>query len=69
VQIFEWKRICAGFFLFVCIVVGDPIIRGGGWDLLNWFNPTFFVCLFVLLLEIQLSDEDCWDSINWFNPT
>jgi hypothetical protein len=31
VQIFEWKRICAGFFLFVCIVVGDPIIRGGGW--------------------------------------
>ena len=29
---FEWKRICEGFyhFVYICIAVGDPIIKTGG---------------------------------------
>ena len=37
-------------------------------DLLNWFNPTFFVCLFVLLLEIQLSEEVVGISLTGLIP-
>ena len=35
-SLFEWKPICAGFFLSfvyiytVCIAVGDPVIKRGG---------------------------------------
>ena len=45
--IFEWKRICAGFFLmfiyiYICIAIGDPVIKRE-W-LRSHFNPaTFFV--------------------------
>ena len=28
-----------------------------------------FYCLFISVLEIQLSEEEGWDSINWFNLT
>jgi len=40
--IFELKWICSRFLLFVyiCIVVGDHIIRGGIWNLITPFNPT-----------------------------
>jgi len=46
-DIFEWKRICAGFLSVVlrCIAVGDPVIKRGGWDPINRFNPATFVCL------------------------
>jgi hypothetical protein len=39
---FEWKQICAVFFI---------------------------ICLYVFLLEIQLSRGEGWDPINWFNST
>jgi hypothetical protein len=32
------------FFLRVCIIVGDPIIRGGGVDPINWFNTATCMC-------------------------
>ena len=38
--LFEWKRICAAFLLFVykCAAVWDPVI-------IIWFNPATFSCL------------------------
>jgi hypothetical protein len=44
--LFEWKRKCADFLLFVyiCIAVGDLVIKKGCWDPICMFNPaTFFV--------------------------
>ena len=34
--LFEWKRICAGFFLsfvYICIAVGDPVIKREGLEI------------------------------------
>jgi hypothetical protein len=53
---FEWKQICAGFFI-VCLYLycrWGPIIRGG--DPINRFNHDPFLCLFqagtgILLME------------------
>ena len=30
--LFDWKQICAGFplFAYICISIGDPIIKRGG---------------------------------------
>jgi hypothetical protein len=34
--LFEWKKICACFFLscvYICIAVGDPVIKRGGFGI------------------------------------
>jgi hypothetical protein len=34
------------YCVYISIVVADPIImRGEGWNLINWFNPTKWLCL------------------------
>jgi hypothetical protein len=41
--LFEWKRICAGFFyhLFIYVVLLEiQLSKREGWDPINWFNPT-----------------------------
>ena len=39
---------CAGFlsFVYICIAIGDPAIKKGGWNPINQFNPAIFLCLF-----------------------
>jgi hypothetical protein len=32
-------------FVYAYIAVGDPIIKRGGWDPMNQFNPSKFLCL------------------------
>jgi len=33
-------------YVYICTVIGDPIIRGGGgWYLMNHLNPYTFLCL------------------------
>jgi hypothetical protein len=47
--LFEWKRLCTGFFMFVyiCIVVTETItvLRWGGMDPINQINHATCVCL------------------------
>ena len=46
--LFEWKRICAGFLyrLFISVLLLEfQLSRWEGWDLMNRFNPTIYVCL------------------------
>jgi hypothetical protein len=40
---FEWKRICAGFLLFVYIGIGEPIIKKGRVEI-RWTNLTLSHC-------------------------
>ena len=43
----KWLWWCFLSFVYICIAVGDPIIkRGGCWYLTNRFNPSTLVCLF-----------------------
>ena len=44
---FEWKQICTGFlpFAYICIVVGDPVIKRRRLIPINWFNPATCLCL------------------------
>jgi hypothetical protein len=46
-SLFEWKQICANFlsFIYICILVGDPIIKRGGWAHIYQCNPTLFYML------------------------
>jgi len=32
-------------FVYICIVFGEPIIKRGVWDPINWFNPASSLCL------------------------
>ena len=60
-SLMERKWICAAFLLFVCIciVVGDPIIRGRGMGSNNWFCPAIFLCLsIVMTLDSQMFDME-----------
>jgi len=45
---FEWKRICDSFclsFVYICIAVGDQVIkRGRGVPLNGLTPPHFYVC-------------------------
>jgi hypothetical protein len=45
--LFEWKWFCEGFlsFVYICIAIGDPGIKRGGWYSINWVNNVTFVCL------------------------
>jgi hypothetical protein len=49
------------FFIYICIVVGDPVIRGGGggWNPINQFKPATFLCL---------SQDRIWisNAMPWF---
>ena len=32
-------------FVYICIIIWEPIVRGEGWNHINWFNPPHFcVC-------------------------
>ena len=53
--IFEWNLCRIWSFVYICISVGDPIIKRGGpleiqllrgvvLELINWFNPTTLLC-------------------------
>ena len=30
---------------YICIAIGHPIMKKGGWDPINWFNPATFLCV------------------------
>jgi len=32
-------------FVYICIGVGDPVIKRGSWDPFKRFNPATFLCL------------------------
>jgi hypothetical protein len=53
----EWKRIFADLlsFVYICIAVavGDPVIKMGGWDPINRFNPATFVYLSLAIAWIS----------------
>jgi hypothetical protein len=42
----EWKQICAGSFVYICIAIDNPVIKWESWDPINQFNPaTFCDCI------------------------
>ena len=59
--LFKWKRICAIFILFVYIWIGigDPVIRVGGLDPIDWFNLTTFLCLSQCYMYMGLGSFLC----------
>jgi hypothetical protein len=52
----KWKRICVGFVLlvYVCIAVGDPVIKRGGLGSLNQFNSA--TCLYMFQVRTWISN-------------
>jgi hypothetical protein len=60
--LFEWKRICAGFFFFFfsfyVLTLEIQLSRRGGWGVIKRFNlATFFLCLFQS--RIWISNVPC----------
>ena len=47
-NLFQGKRICAGYLLFVCICIlywRSNCQEGEDWNPINWFNSTTLLCL------------------------
>ena len=48
-DLFECKGICTSFFfilfVYICVVIGDPIITDEVWNPIHQFNPVTFMCL------------------------
>ena len=63
--LFEWKRISEGLFSY-CIVDETQLSRGG-WDLVNWFNPTTFRHMFQARIWITNVKCNCFFYVQWYN--
>ena len=64
---FEWKWICAGFYNYICIVVGDPTIKIGrvGIPFTSLILP-LFLCLSQTRTMISNLICHCLFHIQWF---
>jgi hypothetical protein len=45
--------LCSTFY--ICIAIGHPIMKKGGWDPINWFNPATCLCVSIARTWIPMS--------------